>query len=51
MEGMEENLRNAIGKYIINLPWRSDDTKLQAIKKLKSITDKIGYPDKCKDYS
>lgn len=51
MQGLVENLRNALGKHIINLPWMSDDTKLQAIKKLNAITVKIGYPDKWKDYS
>lgn len=51
MEGLVENLRIALGKHIINLPWMSDDTKLQAIRKLNSITVKIGYPDKWKDYS
>ncbi len=51
MEGLVENLRNALGKHIINLPWMSDDTKVQAMKKLNSITVKIGYPDKWKDYS
>lgn len=51
MIGLVENLRNALGKHIINLEWMSDDTKLQAIKKLNAITVKIGYPDKWKDYS
>lgn len=51
MEGLVENLRNALGKHIMHLPWMSDDTKLQAIKKLNAITVKIGYPDKWKDYS
>lgn len=51
MVGLVENLRTALGKHIINLPWMSDDTKLQAIKKLNAITVKIGYPDKWKDYS
>lgn len=51
MEGLVENLRNALGKHILNLPWMSDDTKLQAIKKLNAITVKIGYPDNWKDYS
>ena len=51
MEGLVENLRTALGKHIINLPWMSDDTKLNAIKKLNAITVKIGYPDKWKDYS
>lgn len=51
MEGLVENLRNALGKHIINLPWMSDDTKVQAMRKLNSIMVKIGYPDKWKDYS
>ncbi len=51
MEGLVENLRVALGKHIINLPWMSDDTKLNAIKKLNAITVKIGYPDNWKDYS
>ena len=51
MIGLVENLRRALGKHIINLPWMSDDTKLNAIKKLNAFTVKIGYPDKWKDYS
>ncbi len=51
MEGLVENLRNALGKHIINLPWMTDDTKVAALRKLNSITVKIGYPDKWKDYS
>lgn len=51
MVNLVENLRNALGKHIINLPWMSDDTKVQAMKKLSSFTVKIGYPDKWKDYS
>ncbi len=46
-----ENLRTALGKHIINLPWMSDETKLQALKKLNSFTVKIGYPDKWEDYA
>ena len=45
------NLRVALGKHIINLPWMSDETKLKAIEKLNAFTVKIGYPDKWKDYS
>jgi putative endopeptidase len=33
------------------LPWMSDETKVEARKKLDAITDKIGYPDHWKDYS
>ncbi|MCH5229695.1 MAG: M13 family metallopeptidase [Muribaculaceae bacterium] len=51
MEGLVENLRTALGKHIINLPWMSDDTKVAAMKKLNAFTVKIGYPDKWKDYS
>lgn len=51
MEGLVENLRKALGKHIIRLPWMTDDTKYEALKKLNSITVKIGYPDKWKDYS
>ncbi len=51
MIGLVENLRNALGKHIIHLEWMSDDTKVQALKKLNNFTVKIGYPDKWKDYS
>lgn len=51
MLGLVENLRTALGKHIIHLPWMSDDTKLNAIKKLNAFTVKIGYPDKWEDYS
>ncbi len=51
MIGLVENLRTALGKHIINLPWMSDETKLNAIRKLNAFTVKIGYPDKWKDYS
>lgn len=51
MLGLVENLRTALGKHIINLPWMSDDTKVAAMKKLNSFTVKIGYPDKWEDYS
>lgn len=51
MLGLVENLRTALGKHILNLTWMSDETKLNAIKKLNAFTVKIGYPDKWKDYS
>ena len=51
MIGLVENLRNSLGKHIINLPWMSDDTKVAAMKKLNSFKVKIGYPDQWKDYS
>lgn len=51
MLDLVENLRVALGKHIINLDWMSDETKLNAIKKLNAFKVKIGYPDKWKDYS
>lgn len=51
MIGLVENLRTALGKHIIDLPWMTTDTKLNALNKLAAFTVKIGYPDKWKDYS
>ncbi|MDE6559796.1 MAG: M13 family metallopeptidase [Muribaculaceae bacterium] len=51
MVELVENLRTALGKHIINVPWMSDDTKVQAMKKLGAVSVKIGYPDKWRDYS
>ena len=36
---------------IENLSWMSDATKKEALLKLSAIVNKIGYPDKWKDYS
>jgi endothelin-converting enzyme/putative endopeptidase len=36
---------------IDSLPWMSAATKQQALVKLKGVTNKIGYPEKWKDYA
>ena len=36
---------------IDSLTWMSDATKQQALVKLKGVTNKIGYPEKWRDYS
>lgn len=36
---------------IDSLTWMSDETKRQALLKLKGVTNKIGYPEKWRDYS
>ena len=36
---------------IDSLNWMGDATKQQALAKLKAVTNKIGYPDKWKNYS
>lgn len=51
MKGLVENLRNSLKEHIQSLEWMSDQTKQKALDKLASMTVKIGYPDKWKDYS
>lgn len=46
-----ENIRDAYKDRIKNLTWMSDSTKQKALYKLYSITKKVGYPDKWKDFS
>ena len=48
---MVDLLEKSLSEDIQNLSWMSDDTKKQAQIKLKAITNKIGYPDKWRDYS
>lgn len=51
MLGLVENLRKSLHKHISLLPWMSEETKSKALEKLASMTVKIGYPNKWKDYS
>ncbi len=46
-----ENVRNAYKARIEKLDWMSDSTKQKAIHKLMTISKKVGYPDKWKDFS
>ncbi len=48
---MVEAIRAAYLERINKLSWMSETTKVQARAKLASITPKVGYPDKWKDYS
>ena len=48
---MVEKLEKALGDDIQSLPWMGDETKKQARVKLAAITNRIGYPDKWRDYS
>lgn len=48
---MVNALESALGEDIKELDWMTPDTKKQAEVKLKAITNKIGYPDKWRDYS
>ena len=46
-----ESIRSAYGERIDRLDWMSAATKAKAHEKLASVTKKVGYPDKWKDYS
>ncbi len=51
MEKMVQALEASLAKDIDGLDWMTADTKKAALAKLKKISDKIGYPDKWRDYS
>jgi predicted metalloendopeptidase len=44
-------LTTALEKDISTLPWMGDETRKQAIAKLRAITRNVGYPQKWRDYS
>jgi predicted metalloendopeptidase len=48
---MVHNLEAALADDIRQLPWMSEATRKQALIKLAAINNKIGYPDKWRDYS
>jgi putative endopeptidase len=48
---MVQRIEDAMGQRIRALDWMSPETKLQALAKLAGIRNKIGYPDKWRDYS
>jgi putative endopeptidase len=49
-EDMVENVRTAYRARIEKLDWMTDSTKQKALQKLSTITKKVGYPDKWKDF-
>ncbi|TQK02795.1 M13 family metallopeptidase [Herbaspirillum sp. SJZ107] len=48
---MTRQIEDAMKKDIESLDWMSADTKKKAQEKLAAIVNKIGYPDKWRDYS
>ncbi len=48
---MVQALEKALADDIQTLDWMSPDTKKQALVKLAAISNRIGYPDKWRDYS
>jgi endothelin-converting enzyme/putative endopeptidase len=51
MLSMVHNLEHALNADIKDLPWMTEATKKQALVKLNAMANKIGYPDKWRDYS
>ncbi len=48
---MTKQIESAMQQDINQLSWMSPETKAKALEKLHSIVNKIGYPDKWRDYS
>jgi endothelin-converting enzyme/putative endopeptidase len=48
---MTQQIEQAMQQDLEQLSWMSSDTRRQALEKLHGITNKIGYPDKWRDYS
>ena len=48
---MTNQIEKAMGDEIKSLPWMGDETKQQALVKLHAVVNKIGYPEKWRDYS
>jgi len=48
---MTRRIEQAMRDDIRSLTWMSDATKKRALEKLDTIVNKIGYPDKWRDYS
>ena len=51
MMELVHNLEAALGDKITTLAWMSEPTRQAALVKLKAFDEKIGYPDKWRDYS
>ena len=50
MDKLVASLEKSLGDDIRTLPWMSEDTKKAAEEKLNLIRNKIGYPEKWRDY-
>jgi putative endopeptidase len=51
MAQLVTDLRTAYARDLDSLPWMGEETKKRALEKLQAMVDKIGYPDKWRDYS
>ncbi len=48
---MVEAIESALSRDIAEISWMSDETKRAAEAKLRAVANKVGYPDRWRDYS
>jgi putative endopeptidase len=46
-----DDIRAAFHDRLLRLTWMSDSTRVQALNKLAKMGEKVGYPDRWRDYS
>ena len=46
-----DDIRAAFGERLRHLSWMSDSTRAQALDKLAKMREKVGYPDRWRDYA
>src|SRR5256714_4280753 len=46
-----DDIRAAFRERLLHLTWMSDSTRAQALDKLARMGEKVGYPDRWRDYS
>ncbi|HLZ65541.1 MAG TPA: M13 family metallopeptidase [Aliidongia sp.] len=51
IQALVKNLKAAFAQDIAGLGWMGGDTKRKALHKLGAMAEKIGYPDRWRDYS
>jgi putative endopeptidase len=51
MVEMVKDIESAMDRDIDQLDWMSPETRLRAKEKLRGVANKIGYPDKWRDYA
>jgi endothelin-converting enzyme/putative endopeptidase len=51
MAVMVAALETALEKDIQGVPWMADSTRRKGLEKMKAIANKVGYPDKWRDYT
>jgi putative endopeptidase len=48
---MVQQIERAMAEDVRQLSWMSEPTKQQALAKLRTVVNKVGYPDKWRDYT